>query len=163
MAGRQKRQFAYLRILCQQRVIRVSQLRTAHLPTAKKAVGRCFAGKRALSQNDRSSRKRSEDQYPKKVRYQVIRETKDSYPGVSLVKCCCLLGVSRPAYYQHFWEAEAISFEQEIVLSEVRKLRAIHPIIGGKKLYVLLYSFLLEHQIKMVEMLFLTCLLLIIC
>jgi transposase InsO family protein len=65
------------------------------------------------------------------------------------VKCCCLLGVTRQAYYQHFWEAGAISFEQEIVLNEVRKIRAIHPVIGGKKLYVLLQSFLLEHQIKM--------------
>jgi putative transposase len=65
------------------------------------------------------------------------------------VKCCCLLGVTRQAYYQHFWETEAISFEQEIVLNEVRKIRAIHPVIGGKKLYVLLQSFLLEHQIKM--------------
>lgn len=65
------------------------------------------------------------------------------------MKCCCLLGVTRQAYYQHFWETEAISFEQEIVLNEVRKIRAIHPVIGGKKLYVLLQSFLLEHQIKM--------------
>ena len=65
------------------------------------------------------------------------------------MKCCCLLGITRQAYYQHFWETEAISFEQEIVLNEVRKIRAIHPVIGGKKLYVLLQSFLLEHQIKM--------------
>ena len=65
------------------------------------------------------------------------------------MKCCCLLGVTRQAYYQHFWETEAIGFEQEIVLNEVRKIRATHPVIGGKKLYVLLQSFLLEHQIKM--------------
>jgi transposase InsO family protein len=65
------------------------------------------------------------------------------------VKCCCLLGVSRQAYYQHFWETEAISFEQEIILNEVRKIRSIHPVIGGKKLYVLLQPFLLAHQIKM--------------
>jgi transposase InsO family protein len=65
------------------------------------------------------------------------------------VKCCCLLGVTRQAYYQHFWETEAVSFEQEIILNEVRKIRTIHPVIGGKKLYVLLQSFLLEHQIKM--------------
>jgi putative transposase len=65
------------------------------------------------------------------------------------VKCCCLLGVTRQAYYQHFWDTEAISFEHEIILNEVRKIRAIHPVIGGKKLYVLLQCFLLEHQIKM--------------
>lgn len=57
--------------------------------------------------------------------------------------------MTRQAYYQHFWQTETISIEQEIVLNEVRRIRNIHPAIGGKKLYVLLQSFLLGHQIKM--------------
>jgi transposase InsO family protein len=65
------------------------------------------------------------------------------------VKCCWLLGVTRQAYYQHFWQTEAVNFEQEIVLNEVRRIRMVHPVIGVKKLYVLLQSFLFEHQIKM--------------
>ena len=65
------------------------------------------------------------------------------------MKCCWLLGVTRQAYYQHFWQTESINFEQEIVLNEVRRIRMVHPVIGVKKLYVLLQSFLLENQIKM--------------
>lgn len=68
---------------------------------------------------------------------------------MSLVKCCCLLGITRQAYYQHFWNEEAISFEQELILKEVRKIRSLHPVIGGRKLYAILQSFLLQHQIKM--------------
>src|SRR5882757_7340427 len=74
---------------------------------------------------------------------------KNSYPGISLEKCCCLLGISRQAYYQHFWELEAVGFEQEIILSEVRSIRNLHPVIGGRKLYTMLQPCLIEHKIKM--------------
>lgn len=73
---------------------------------------------------------------------------KNSYPRVSLVKCCCLLGITRQAYYQHFWNEQAISFEQELILQEVRKIRNLHPVMGGRKLYVMLQPFVLRHQIK---------------
>jgi putative transposase len=73
---------------------------------------------------------------------------KNSYPGISLERCCCLLGVSRQAYYQHFWEMEAVGFEQEIILSEVRSVRNLHPVIGGRKLYAMLQPYLIEHKIK---------------
>jgi putative transposase len=64
------------------------------------------------------------------------------------VRCCCLLGITRQAYYQHFWNEEASSFEQELVIQQVRQIRRLQPAIGGRKLYVLLQGFLLEHQIK---------------
>lgn len=64
------------------------------------------------------------------------------------MRCCCLLGITRQAYYQHFWNEQAISFEQELILKEVRKIRNLHPVIGGRKLYVILQPFLLQHQIK---------------
>lgn len=65
------------------------------------------------------------------------------------MRCCCLLGITRQAYYQHFWNQEACSFEQELVLEEVRQIRRLQPVIGGRKLYSMLQVFLLEHQIKM--------------
>jgi transposase InsO family protein len=65
------------------------------------------------------------------------------------VRCCCLLGITRQAHYQHFWHEEASSFEQELILEQVRQIRRLQPAIGGRKLYVMLQSFLLEHQIKM--------------
>lgn len=74
---------------------------------------------------------------------------KDSYPSVSLVRICRLLGVTRQAYYQFFWHKEELNIEEQLILAEVRSLRQLHPVIGTRKLYCLLQPFLLEHQIKM--------------
>jgi transposase InsO family protein len=73
---------------------------------------------------------------------------KDSYPGISLSRICRLLGITRQAFYQHFWYVSDVSIEQQLVLKQVKEIRAIHPAIGGRKLYFLLQPFLLEHQIK---------------
>lgn len=73
---------------------------------------------------------------------------KDSYPGVSLSRICRLLGITRQAFYQHFWYVSDMSIEQQLILQQVNKIRTIHPAIGVRKLYYLLQPFLLEHQIK---------------
>lgn len=78
----------------------------------------------------------------------MIRDMKDSYPSVSLVRFCRLLGITRQAFYQHFWFVEDTSTEQQLVLNQVKQIRREHPVIGCRKLYCMLQSFLLEHQIK---------------
>jgi putative transposase len=65
------------------------------------------------------------------------------------VRICRLFGITRQAYYSHFWNQQAISIEEELVLEEVKQIRKFHPVIGTRKLLVMLQSFLLEHQIKM--------------
>lgn len=62
---------------------------------------------------------------------------------------CRLLGLTRQAYYQHFWQQEANTIEQSLVLEQVYAIRKDHRVMGGRKLYEKLYPFLLEHQIKM--------------
>ncbi|HEX8577055.1 MAG TPA: IS3 family transposase [Flavobacterium sp.] len=74
---------------------------------------------------------------------------KHNYPKVSLGRFCRLLGLTRQSYYQHFWQQEAFVFEDELVISEVLRIRKSHRHMGGRKLYELLQPFLLEHQIKM--------------
>ena len=74
---------------------------------------------------------------------------KDSYTRVSLVRICRLFGVTRQAYYQHFWQQEVTSIEESLVLSKVASIRADHRVMGGRKLYEKLHPFFLEHQIKM--------------
>lgn len=74
---------------------------------------------------------------------------KDSYPSISLVRFCRLLGVTRQAFYQYFWQAQEWDTEVELVVAEVRRLRKEHPVMGVRKLYCLLQSFLIDHQIKM--------------
>jgi len=73
---------------------------------------------------------------------------KHNYPGVSLGKICRLLGITRQAYYQHFWYCEQLSFEEELIICEVLKIRRDHRHMGGRKIYELLQPFLLAHQIK---------------
>ncbi|WP_235114539.1 IS3 family transposase [Cyclobacterium qasimii] len=63
-------------------------------------------------------------------------------------RLCMLFGITRQAYYQYYWQAEETSFEQELVIKKVLSIRKNHLRIGGRKLLVLLDSFLLENQIK---------------
>ncbi|OMQ10308.1 transposase [[Flexibacter] sp. ATCC 35103] len=74
---------------------------------------------------------------------------KHNYPRIGLGKFCQLLGVTRQAYYQHFWYQQQLAFEDELIVFEVLKIRKKHRHMGGRKLYELLQPFLLEHQIKM--------------
>jgi len=74
---------------------------------------------------------------------------KDSYPSISLVRFCRLLGFTRQAYYQHFWAKQESCFEHELVLKETERIRQNHRRLGGRKLYEKLEDFMLEHQIKM--------------
>jgi transposase InsO family protein len=74
---------------------------------------------------------------------------KNNYPKIGLGKFCQLLGVTRQAYYQHFWYQEQLVFEDELIVCEVLRIRNNHRHMGGRKLYELLQPFLLAHQIKM--------------
>lgn len=73
---------------------------------------------------------------------------KHNYPKIGLGRFCRLLGITRQAYYQHFWYQEQLSFEDELIVFEVLKIRKNHRHMGGRKLFELLQPFLLEHQIK---------------
>lgn len=73
---------------------------------------------------------------------------KNTYAAVGLARLCRLLGVTRQAFYQHFWHVSDVSTEEQLVLGEVGRIRHIHPAIGGRKLHYLLQPFLIEHQIK---------------
>ena len=76
---------------------------------------------------------------------------KDSRPTISLARFCRLLGITRQAFYQHFWHVSDVSTEHQLVLEQIKQIRMHHPVIGGRKLYCLLQPFLLEHQIKIVR------------
>jgi transposase InsO family protein len=73
---------------------------------------------------------------------------KDKYPDKKLSGFCRLLGVSRQALYQHEWRREALSNEAELIIQQVIAIRQCHPVIGVRKLYVMLEAFIAEHGIK---------------
>lgn len=74
---------------------------------------------------------------------------KDTYARISLVRLCRLLGITRQAYYQHFWHQESTALQASLVISQVALIRKDHKAMGGRKLYRLLQSFLSDHRIKM--------------
>jgi len=73
---------------------------------------------------------------------------KDSYPQISLLRFCRLFGITRQAFYQHFWNRSDANVEQHLILQQVKEIRNMHPVMGTRKLYYLLRPFLIEHQIK---------------
>lgn len=74
---------------------------------------------------------------------------KDEYRHVGLTRFCRLLGITRQAYYQHFWRRDDITIEQELIVKQVLKIRKMHRYMGVRKLYEKLQPFMLEHQIKL--------------
>lgn len=73
---------------------------------------------------------------------------KDRFQHIGLAKLCGWFGISRQAYYQHQWEGISTSYEEEMLLKEVRNIRQYHRKMGGRKLYELLEPFMLAHNIK---------------
>jgi len=74
---------------------------------------------------------------------------KERHHRFALGRICQLFGITRQAYYQHYWQYESVSFEQELIVRQVLRIRQSHRRIGGRKLYEMLEPFMLEHQIKM--------------
>ncbi len=74
---------------------------------------------------------------------------KTTYSRIGLAKLCGWFGITRQAYYQNTWRASDISIEEEMVLSEVKRIRKQHGRMGTRKLYEKLHGFMLEHHIKM--------------
>jgi hypothetical protein len=64
-------------------------------------------------------------------------------------RLCLLFGISRQAYYQYKQYVATCYLEQEVILQEVIRIRSKHKCMGGRKLYKLLDSFMINHQIKM--------------
>lgn len=74
---------------------------------------------------------------------------KSSFSHIGLAKLCGWFGLTRQAYYQNSWSGISISVEEDLVLKEVLNIKKNHNAMGARKIYSMLQSFLLEHQIKM--------------
>lgn len=79
----------------------------------------------------------------------MILEMKVEFKSIGLSRLCRLLNVTRQAYYQHFWRRSDVTIEEELIVDQVKGIRSIHPVIGVRKLFYLLQTFLYENQIKM--------------
>jgi len=62
---------------------------------------------------------------------------------------CRLFGISRQSFYQYWEKQDQLVHEQKIVLDLVKDIRKDHPVIGTRKLYVMIGDELRQHHIKM--------------
>jgi transposase InsO family protein len=74
---------------------------------------------------------------------------KSNFPHIGLAKLCGWFGITRQAYYQNNWEGISTTLEEDLVLQKVKAIRKNHRRIGTRKLYEMIYPFMLEHHIKM--------------
>ena len=66
---------------------------------------------------------------------------KDSYPQIGLTRFCRLFGITRQAFYQHFWNLSDTSVEQALILQEVREIRKIAPGYRRQKIILFITAF----------------------
>ena len=59
-----------------------------------------------------------------------------------------MFGITRQSYYQHFWRESDSQIEEELLIQEVKTIRKRQPMVGTRKLYGMLQSFMVQHQIK---------------
>lgn len=71
------------------------------------------------------------------------------YTHAPITVLCRLLGVSRQAFYQYWYNQSMHGYEYQIVIDLVRQLRMDHPAIGTRKLYLMITPHLRAHQIKL--------------
>jgi putative transposase len=69
--------------------------------------------------------------------------------GSSLSLLCLLSGYSRQAYYKRRLQAEKEPLKQELIVQQVLALRCVQPRMGGRKLFLLITSFMKQHHIAM--------------
>jgi len=69
------------------------------------------------------------------------------YKDTGLGVLCELVGKTRQAFYEKKWRDEKLQFEDAIIVDLVKKERVVAKRVGGKKLFRILKSALLKHQI----------------
>jgi putative transposase len=74
---------------------------------------------------------------------------KDAFRSVSLADLCSWFGVSRQAYYQSKRRIQQDLIEQDLLLEKIATIRKDHKRLGGRKLFLKLEDFMLDHNIKM--------------
>jgi len=74
---------------------------------------------------------------------------KSNFPHIGLATLCGWFGITRQAYYQNNWKGISTTFEEELIIQQVKAIRKNHRRMGTRKLYEMLHPFMQEHCIKM--------------
>lgn len=74
---------------------------------------------------------------------------KSNFKDLSIADLSSWFGISRQAYYQSKNRSFTTAIQEDLVFQKVIYIRANHPRLGGRKLFIKIRSFLKEHKIKM--------------
>ena len=74
---------------------------------------------------------------------------KSNFTNLSIADLSSWFGVTRQAYYQSKTRSALVVIQEDVIFQKVTEIRANHPRLGGRKLFVKMRSFLKEHKIKM--------------
>ena len=69
--------------------------------------------------------------------------------NTTISRLCRLFGVSRQSFYQFWAKQDQLVSKQRIVLDLVRRIRKDHPVIGTRKLHLMISVELKRHEIRM--------------
>ena len=67
----------------------------------------------------------------------------------NIAELCSLLGYSRQSYYQRLKEKEFEALSADLLIGEVVRIRQAQPCLGGRKLQIMLQSFMQQHHITL--------------
>lgn len=70
---------------------------------------------------------------------------KQDYPHHGIAVLCQLFGKTRHAYYDYLWRKDDYLIKDDVILQEVKDIRATLPRLGTRKLHYLLHSRLESH------------------
>ena len=74
---------------------------------------------------------------------------KSNFSHIGLAKLCGWFGITRQAYYQNDRHEEISAMKEDLIIREVKVIRAKHPRMGTRKLFTMLEPLLASHHIKM--------------
>ena len=77
-----------------------------------------------------------------------VKKLRKEYPESSMDELCEVYGKTRQAWYKGQKRAQQISYESDLIIEEVKRIRQYLRRAGGKKLYFMMGSFFKKEGIK---------------
>ncbi len=85
----------------------------------------------------------------KKVWQPTVREIKKAHPSVTIREACRLLGYSPQAYHKQQKKLLKLGITGQLILEQIDLIRKHQPRCGGRKLFIMLAPFFIQHNIAM--------------
>jgi len=103
----------------------------------------------SIGYDDQYCRERSEYLHQKKAWGPTVKQLKQVHQSISIQQFCTLLGYSAQAYYKHNKKQFRQQYHEQLILEQIDGVRKQQPRCGGRKLFIMLQPFFIQHNINM--------------